>query len=72
MQKQYGCSKFLTVNFNDTQLFARVKHLGKHYTQLKTSRRINDIRDTGPDTENTNVRICIFTDCLSTNQNREF
>ena len=23
------------------------------YTQLKTSRQINDIRDTGPDTENT-------------------
>ena len=36
-----------------THKFARVKHLGKHYTQLKTSRRINEIRDTGPDTENT-------------------
>ena len=29
----------LMLNFND-------------YTQLKTSRQINDIRDTGPDTEN--------------------
>ena len=36
-----------------THKFARVKHLRKHYTQLKTSRQINDIRDTGPDTENT-------------------
>ena len=33
-----------------THKFARVKHLRK---QLKTSRQINDIRDTGPDTENT-------------------
>ncbi len=29
-----------------THKFAGVKHLGKHYTQLKTSRRINEIRDT--------------------------
>ncbi len=34
-----------------THKFARVKHLRKPlYT---TSRQINDIRDTGPDTENT-------------------
>ena len=36
-----------------THKFARVKHLRKHYTQLKTSRHMNDIRDTGPGTENT-------------------
>ncbi len=36
-----------------THKFARVKHLRKHYTQLKTSCQINDVRDTGPDTENT-------------------
>jgi hypothetical protein len=37
-QKQFGCLKFLSVNFNDT---------------AKISHQINDIRDTGPDTENT-------------------
>ena len=37
-----------------THKFARVKHLRKPlYTQLKTSRQINDIRDTGADTEDT-------------------
>ncbi len=37
-----------------THKFARVKHLRKSlYTTFKTSRQINDIRDTGPDTENT-------------------
>ena len=36
-----------------THKFARVKHLRKPYTQPKSSRQINDIRDTGPDTENT-------------------
>jgi hypothetical protein len=36
-QKQLGCLKLLSVNFNDT----------------KISRQINDIRDTGPDTEYT-------------------
>ena len=39
-----------------THKFARVKHLKNHYTQLKTSRQINEIRDTGPDTENTDHR----------------
>ena len=51
-QKQFGCLKFLSVNFNDTQV-CKGEHQENHYTQLKTSRQINDIRDTGPDTENT-------------------
>ncbi len=51
-QKQFGCLKFLSVNFNDTQI-CRGETSKKTYTQLKTSRQINDIRDTGPDTENT-------------------
>ena len=62
-----------------THKFARVKHLRKPlYTfsvcKAKISRQINDIRDTGPDTENTDhgPRIWVFTDRLSTNQNREF
>jgi hypothetical protein len=46
-QKQFGCLKFLSVNFNDTQL--------ENFSVCKAtiSRQINDIRDTGPDTENT-------------------
>ena len=36
--------KFLSVNFNDTNW--KIK-------KQKISRQINDIRDTGPDTENT-------------------
>ncbi len=36
-----------------TPKITRVNHLRKHYTQLKTSRQINEIRDTGSDTENT-------------------
>ena len=37
-----------------THKFARVKHLGNHYTQYyRTSCQIYDIRDTDPDTENT-------------------
>jgi hypothetical protein len=39
-QKQFGCFKFLPV-----------KHNWKF--KAKTSRQINDIRDTGPDAENT-------------------
>ncbi len=52
-QKQFGCLKFLSVNFNDTQVCKGETSKKTHYTQLKTSRQINDIRDTGPDTENT-------------------
>ena len=75
-QKQFGCLKFLSVNFNDTQVCKgeTFKKTTIH-AQLKTSRQINDIRDTGPDTENTDHgtdRIWVFTDRLSTNQNREF
>ena len=40
-QKQVGCLKFLSVNFNFSVCKAKI------------SRQINDIRDTGPDTENT-------------------
>ena len=49
-QKQFGCLKFLSLNFNDTQVC-------KGETSKKTTthnlKLINDIRDTGPDTENT-------------------
>ncbi len=44
-QKQFCCLKFLSVNFNDMQI---CKGLRK---PLYTT--INNIRDTGPDTENT-------------------
>ena len=37
-QKQFGCLKFLSV---------------KHNWKIKKNHQINDIRDTGPDTENT-------------------
>ena len=73
-QKQFGCLKFLAVNFNDTQVCkGETSKKTTIYTQLKTSRQINDIRDTSPDTENTTtVRIWVFTGRLSTNQSREF
>ena len=48
-QKQFGCLKFLSVNFNDTQVCKGETCVCK----AKISRQINDIRDTGPDTENT-------------------
>ena len=47
-QKQFGCLKFLSVNFNDTQLESKFS-----VCIAKISRQVNDIRDTGPDTENT-------------------
>ena len=52
-QKQFVRLKFLSVNFNDTQVCKGETSKENHYTQLKTSRQINDIRVTGPDTENT-------------------
>ena len=51
-QKQFGCLKFLFVNFNDTQL-EKLKSKNFFCLQSKNFRQINDIRDTGPDTENT-------------------
>ncbi len=48
-QKQFGCLKFLSVNFNDTQVCKGETSVCK----AKISHQINDIRDTGPDTENT-------------------
>jgi hypothetical protein len=52
-QKQFGCLKFiLSVNFNDTQL-ENSKAKIFSVCKAKISRQINDIRDTGPDTENT-------------------
>jgi hypothetical protein len=44
--------KFLSANFNDTQV---CKGKAKTFSvcKAKISRQINDIRDTGPDTENT-------------------
>ncbi len=35
-KKQFGCSKFLSVNFNDTQV-CKGETSKKTYTQLKTS-----------------------------------
>ncbi len=53
-QKQFGCSKFLSVNANDTQVCkGETSKKTTIHAQLKTSRQLNDIRDTGPDTENT-------------------
>ncbi len=52
-QKQYGCLKCLSVNFNDTQVCKGETSKKTTIHNLKTSRQINDIRDTGPDTENT-------------------
>ncbi len=53
-QKQFGCLKFLSVNFNDTQVCkGETSKKTTIHTQIKTSRQINDIRDTGADTENT-------------------
>jgi hypothetical protein len=51
-QKQFGCLKFLSVNFYDTQL---ENWKAKFFSACKAniSRQINDIRDTGPDKENT-------------------
>ena len=51
-QKQFGCLKFLSVNFNDTQLENKKANIFS-VCKAKISRQINDIRDTGPDTENT-------------------
>ena len=51
-QKQFGCLKFLSVNFNDTQV-CKSKTKMFSVCRAKISRQINDIRDTGPDTENT-------------------
>jgi hypothetical protein len=51
-QKQFGCLKFLSVNFNDTQLENKKAKIFS-VCKAKISRQINDIRDTGPDTENT-------------------
>ncbi len=50
-QKQFGCLKFLLVNFNDTQVCKG--ETSKKTTIHNLKRQINDIRDTGPDTENT-------------------
>jgi hypothetical protein len=51
-QKQFGCLKFLSVNFNDTNWKIK-KQKFFLFAKQKISRQINDIRDTGPDTENT-------------------
>ncbi len=48
-QKQFSCLKFSSVNFNDTQDCKGEISVCK----AKISRQINDIRDTSPDTENT-------------------
>ena len=46
-QKQFGCLKFLSVKHN--WKFKKKKI----FLFANISRQINDIRDTGPDTENT-------------------
>jgi hypothetical protein len=51
-QKQFVCFKFLSVNFNDTQLEnSKAKFFS--VCKAKISRQINDIVNTDPDTENT-------------------
>ncbi len=53
-QKQFGCLKFVSVNFNDTQVCKGETFKKTTIRNLKlTSHQINDIRDIGPDTENT-------------------
>jgi hypothetical protein len=52
-RKQFGCLKFLSVNFNDTHAIGKLKSKNFLCLRSKISRQINDIRDTGPDTENT-------------------
>jgi hypothetical protein len=47
-QKQFGCLKFLSVKHN-----WKLKKQKFSVCKAKISRQINDIRDTGPDTENT-------------------
>jgi hypothetical protein len=49
---QFGCLKFLSVNFNDTRL---ENYKAKKFSvcKAKLSLQINDIWDTGPDMENT-------------------
>jgi hypothetical protein len=53
-QKQFGCLKFLYVNFNDRHNW-KIKKQNFFCLQSKNfpPDNINDIRDTGPDTENT-------------------
>jgi hypothetical protein len=51
-QKQFGCLKFLSVNFNDHNWKIKKQNFFS-VCKAKISRQINDILDTGPDTENT-------------------
>ncbi len=53
-QKQFGCLKFLSVNFNDTQVCKgeTSKKTTIHNLKLPAC-QINDIRDSCPDMENT-------------------
>jgi hypothetical protein len=68
-QKQFGCLKFWSVKYN--WKFKKQKFY--LFAKQKFPRQINDIRDTGPDTENTDRGPDMgFADRLSTNQNREF
>ena len=48
-QKQFGCLKFLSVKHN----WKFKKQIFFLFAKPNSSRQINDIRDTGPDTENT-------------------
>jgi hypothetical protein len=48
-RKQFGCLKFFSANFKLENLKTK-----KYFClQSEISRQINDIRDIGPDTENT-------------------
>jgi hypothetical protein len=65
-QKQFGCLKFFIGKLK-SKIFSVCK--------AKISRQINDIRDSAPNTENTDQQgldMGFYTDCLSTNQFREF
>jgi hypothetical protein len=48
-KRQFGCLQFLSVNFKLEKLESK----NLFCLQSEISRQINDIRDTGPDTENT-------------------
>jgi hypothetical protein len=50
-QKQFGCLKFLSVKHN--WKFKKEKKFSVCKAKISNYRQINDIRDTGPDTENT-------------------
>jgi hypothetical protein len=68
-QKQFGL-KFLSVNFNDT--IGKLKSKNFFCLESKNFPPDNDIRETGPDTENTDHGPVMGFYGPLVNQNREF